>query len=65
MVWLNRPFNLTGFPAISIPCGFDEDNLPVGLQIVGKPFQEGVVLRTAFNYEQATPWHSKRPILDN
>lgn len=65
MVWLNRPFNLTGFPAISVPCGFDEDDLPVGLQIVGKPFQEGVVLRTAFNYEQATPWHSKRPSLDN
>ena len=63
MVALNRPFNLTGFPAMSVPCGFDENDLPVGLQIIGKPFQEGVVLRTAFNYEQATPWHSKRPNL--
>ena len=63
MLWHNRPFNITGFPAISVPCGFDDKGLPVGLQIVGKPFQEGTVLQAAYAYEQATPWHEKRPQL--
>ncbi len=63
MVHLNRPFNITGMPAITVPCGFDEDGLPVGLQIAGKPFDEATVLRTAYAYEQATPWHTRRPAL--
>ncbi|MFC1935367.1 amidase [Chloroflexota bacterium] len=60
---LTRPFNITGTPAISVPCGFDEWEIPVGLQIAGKPFDEATVLRVAYAYEQATPWHTRRPNL--
>jgi aspartyl-tRNA(Asn)/glutamyl-tRNA(Gln) amidotransferase subunit A len=55
-----RPFNINGFPAISIPCGFSND-LPVGLQLAGRPFEEETVLRAAHVYEQATDWHQRRP----
>ena len=55
-----RPFNINGFPAISIPCGFSND-LPVGLQLAGRPLDEETVLRAAHAYEQATEWHLKRP----
>jgi aspartyl-tRNA(Asn)/glutamyl-tRNA(Gln) amidotransferase subunit A len=55
-----RPFNLNGFPAISIPCGLSDD-LPVGLQLAGRPFEEETVLRAAHAYEHATEWHLKRP----
>jgi aspartyl-tRNA(Asn)/glutamyl-tRNA(Gln) amidotransferase subunit A len=58
---LTRPFNVTGMPAISVPCGFDEQELPVGLQIAGRPFDEATVLRAAHAYERATPWHTMRP----
>jgi aspartyl-tRNA(Asn)/glutamyl-tRNA(Gln) amidotransferase subunit A len=57
------PFNLTGQPAISLPCGFDGQGLPVGLQIVGRRFDEETVLRVAHAYEQATDWHLRRPPL--
>ncbi len=56
-----RPFNLLGFPAISIPCGFTSDGLPIGLQIVGRPFAEATVLRVARAYEAATAWTASRP----
>ena len=58
------PFNLTGQPAITLPCGFDSQGLPVGLQIVGRPFDEETVLRVAHAYEQATDWHLRRPSLE-
>ena len=58
-----RPYNITGFPAISIPCGFSSDNLPIGLQLAGRPFDEETVLRAAHAYEQSTPWHTRRPPL--
>jgi len=58
-----RPFNLNGFPAITVPCGFSEDQLPIGLQFVGRPFDEESVLRSAHAYEQATLWHLIRPPL--
>lgn len=58
-----NPFNLTGMPALSLPCGFTRDGLPVGLQIVGKPFDEPAVLRVGYAYEQATEWHTRRPPL--
>ncbi|HSF33926.1 MAG TPA: amidase [Candidatus Tectomicrobia bacterium] len=58
---LMRPFNLTGLPAISVPCGFTSTGLPIGLQIAGKPFDEATVLRVAHAYEQSTDWHRRRP----
>ncbi|MGQ9508126.1 MAG: amidase [Thermodesulfobacteriota bacterium] len=58
-----RPFNLNGFPALSLPCGFSETQLPIGLQIIGHPWDEETVLRTAYAYQQATEWHLKRPSL--
>ena len=57
------PVNLAGLPGISIPCGF-ADGLPVGLQLIGRPFEEETVLRAAHAYEQATEWHTRRPPLD-
>ncbi|MBU0574334.1 MAG: Asp-tRNA(Asn)/Glu-tRNA(Gln) amidotransferase subunit GatA [Candidatus Margulisbacteria bacterium] len=54
------PVNLAGLPAISIPCGMD-GNLPVGLQIIGKAFDEAAILRAAYSFEQNTEWHRKRP----
>jgi len=53
--------NLAGLPALSLPCGFDGDNMPIGLQIIGKHFDEPTVLRAAHAYEQATQWHTKKP----
>jgi len=58
-----NPFNLTGLPAIAVPCGFTPGNLPVGLQIAARPFEEGTCFRVAYAYEQATEWHKKRPAL--
>ncbi|HZS33705.1 MAG TPA: amidase [Methylomirabilota bacterium] len=54
------PWNLTGLPALSVPCGF-ADGLPVGLQLIGKPFDEATVLRAGHAYQVATAWHERRP----
>lgn len=60
------PFNLTGLPAISVPCGFTSAGLPVGLQIAGAPWREATVLRAARAYERATTWSARRaPIAIN
>ncbi|MGC8667309.1 MAG: Asp-tRNA(Asn)/Glu-tRNA(Gln) amidotransferase subunit GatA [Chthonomonadales bacterium] len=56
------PINMAGIPAISIPCGF-VDGMPVGLQILGKPFGEELLLRTAFTYQQNSDWHKQVPTL--
>jgi len=53
--------NLAGIPGISVPCGFTKENLPVGLQLLGKPLDEATLLRAAYNYEKNTEWHKKRP----
>jgi aspartyl-tRNA(Asn)/glutamyl-tRNA(Gln) amidotransferase subunit A len=66
------PVNIAGIPAVSVPAGFAEDSstspgsasgqgLPIGMQIMGKPFSEGTLLRIAFAFEQATDWHKRKP----
>ena len=55
-----RPFNVWGLPAISIPCGFTQGGLPIGLQIAGPHWREDLVLRLAHAYEQATAWHKRQ-----
>jgi len=57
------PFNLPGLPAISVPCGFTHAGLPVGLQLVARPWAEATVLSVAHAYEQATEWHKRCPTL--
>jgi aspartyl-tRNA(Asn)/glutamyl-tRNA(Gln) amidotransferase subunit A len=53
--------NLAGIPGMSVPCGFSKEGLPMGLQIMGKHFSEEVLLKTAYNFEQATEFHKRRP----
>ena len=55
------PFNLAGVPALTLPCGFSADNMPMGMQIVGRPFAEETVFKVAHAYEQNTEWHTRRP----
>ncbi len=57
------PVNMAGIPAISLPCGFDNAGLPIGLQLMGKAFDESTLYRAAYAYEQATEWHTQRPSL--
>ena len=63
LVRLNRPANLTGHPAISIPCGFTRSGLPIGLQLIGPHWSEARLLSIALAYEDATEWHEQRPQL--
>lgn len=55
------PVNLAGLPGLSLPCGFDDDGMPIGLQIIGNVLQEEKVLQVAYAYEQATEWHERSP----
>ncbi len=55
------PFNVTGLPAMSICCGFSSSGLPIGMQIVSRPFQEGVVFQVAHAYEKAAEWYKRKP----
>lgn len=57
----NDPFNLTGSPALSAPCGFTADGLPIGMQIVGRRFDEATVLRVALAYQRHTDFHTRKP----
>jgi Asp-tRNA(Asn)/Glu-tRNA(Gln) amidotransferase A subunit family amidase len=57
------PWNLTGLPALTVPCGFTRAGLPAGLQVVGRPFAEAMLFRIGHAYERATPWHRRRPAL--
>jgi aspartyl-tRNA(Asn)/glutamyl-tRNA(Gln) amidotransferase subunit A len=61
---LTRPWNGLGLPALSVPCGFSAAGLPVGLQVVGRPFDEATVLRVGHAYERAAGWWQRRPPLD-
>ena len=56
-----RPFNFSGHPSCSVPCGFTAEGMPLGMQIVGRPFDEATVLRVADAWQRATDWHTRRP----
>jgi aspartyl-tRNA(Asn)/glutamyl-tRNA(Gln) amidotransferase subunit A len=57
------PFNLTGLPALSVPCGFTSAGLPITMQVVSQPFAEETTLRLGYAYQQATSWHEWHPDL--
>ncbi len=57
------PFNLAGLPSLAVPCGFDQQNLPIGMQIAAPPWQEATALRVGHVYQQTTNWHKRRPEL--
>ena len=61
---LTRPWNGLGLPVLALPCGFAASGLPLGMQIVGRPFDEATVLRAGHAYEGASDWHRRRPSLD-
>lgn len=56
-----RPFNTNGFPAMTMPCGFTEDGMPLGLQLAARPYDEMSLLRVGFAYQNATDWHRRKP----
>ncbi|HUO62913.1 MAG TPA: amidase [Terriglobales bacterium] len=60
---LTRPFNGYGLPALSVPCGFTTEGLPMAFQAVGRPFDEGLLLRLGHAYQEAAGWHLRRPTL--
>ena len=55
--------NLAGIPGLSVPCGFSRDGLPIGLQILGKHFDEASIMKVAYSFEQATDFHKRKPVL--
>ncbi|MHB8731931.1 MAG: amidase [bacterium] len=62
--WGTRHFNLSGHPALTFPCGFTAAGLPVGMQLAGRYFDEAALFRIAHAYERSTPWHERRPALE-
>jgi aspartyl-tRNA(Asn)/glutamyl-tRNA(Gln) amidotransferase subunit A len=58
---LTTAVNLAGLPAVSVPCGFDAGGLPIGLHLIGRPFDEPTLLGVAAAYERRTDWHRRRP----
>jgi len=61
--WGTRHFNLSGHPALTLPCGFTAAGLPIGMHLAGRFFDEAMLFRIAHAYERSTPWHSRRPAL--
>ena len=55
--------NIAGMPSMSVPCGFDKDNMPIGMQIIGKPFEEAEIMSAAKAFETVTDFHNKLPDL--
>jgi aspartyl-tRNA(Asn)/glutamyl-tRNA(Gln) amidotransferase subunit A len=64
LIRLNRPANFTGHPAISMPCGFTRDDLPIGIQLIGHYWGEARLLQIAQAYEDGKEWHERRPKLE-
>ncbi len=64
LIRTNRPANFTGLPAISVPCGFTRTGLPIGLQLIGRAWEEARLLQIAHAYEQSTEWHERHPRMD-
>ena len=61
-LWHNVfPFNLTGLPALTVPCGVSREGLPIGLQLVSGAFRESLLLRAGYAYQTVTDWHLRRP----
>jgi aspartyl-tRNA(Asn)/glutamyl-tRNA(Gln) amidotransferase subunit A len=58
-----RALNMAGLPLLSVPCGFDSRGMPIGLQIIGRLFDEACVLEVGHAFERATSWHEKRPAI--
>ncbi|MGH9775166.1 MAG: amidase [Candidatus Acidiferrales bacterium] len=65
LIRMNRPANFAGLPATSVPCGFTREGLPMGMQLIGRAWEEATLLRIAHAFEQATEWHLRRPALDS
>jgi aspartyl-tRNA(Asn)/glutamyl-tRNA(Gln) amidotransferase subunit A len=63
LIRFTRPFNFSGHPACSVPCGFTSTGLPIGLQFVGRPFDEATIIRAGDAYQRLTEWRARRPVL--
>ena len=63
LIRFTQPFNLSGHPSCSVPCGFTDGGLPIGMQIVGRPFDEATVLRAADAFQRLTDFHGRHPVL--
>jgi aspartyl-tRNA(Asn)/glutamyl-tRNA(Gln) amidotransferase subunit A len=61
MTRFTYPFNVSGFPALSVPCGFDYQGLPIGLQLASGPWREALLLQVGHAFQRATEWHTRRP----
>jgi aspartyl-tRNA(Asn)/glutamyl-tRNA(Gln) amidotransferase subunit A len=59
------PLNVSGLPAASIPCGLSREKMPIGLQIIGRPFDEATVLKVADAYQRYTRWHLEFPAISD
>ena len=57
------PVNLAGLPGMSIPCGFDDNNLPIGVQLIGNVLREDILFKVGYAYQQVTDWHTRKPNL--
>jgi len=60
-----KPFNISGHPSLTLPGGFKDESIPVGFQLLGRHFDETLLLRAGYAFQQATPWHLKRPTLSH
>ena len=55
--------NIAGLPSLALPCGFDTNSMPIGMQLIGKPFDEKIILSAGYAYQNVTDWHKRKPNL--